>query len=422
MRLLSPLRDGAVALLWGALSLSALGDQLYTVALTWIAVQVFGAAAGYLNALGAACVLLTALLAGHWADGWEQRRAMIGADLVRAAVLAVVVAAWAAIGHPPATGLIIAVAVLAGGQAVFRPALQRLLPALTPDREMLPAANALFDATDRIARLLGPGLVGLLAAFLPAMHFLSLDAASFVLSAAALLAIGRLRALPALRRAGVDGRGLRGIGRGFAVLHRHRLLGFCLWTGGVVIGTWFAAFFLALPLLIARHGIEGPGGSGLGAYGLVLSAYGCTNLLSNLAIGGRQLPAHPAPLIFTGTVVLGTGTLVVALAAALPVPPGWLLPALVLGAGVSAIGGPMEDIPLAVLRQTELPLGDVPAAMRAVLVVNNAGLLVAMAVAPPLLQMLPLGVVVAGCALAMIAVGVAGFIRFAGSAAQTAAP
>ena len=51
MRIFHPLRGAPVALLWGGLSLSALGDQLYAVALTWIAVGVFGANAGYLSAL-----------------------------------------------------------------------------------------------------------------------------------------------------------------------------------------------------------------------------------------------------------------------------------------------------------------------------------------------------------------------------------
>jgi DHA3 family macrolide efflux protein-like MFS transporter len=63
MRIFHPLRRLPVALLWGGLCLSALGDQLYAVALIWIAVGVLGANAGYLGALQA----LVALLAS--ADG-----------------------------------------------------------------------------------------------------------------------------------------------------------------------------------------------------------------------------------------------------------------------------------------------------------------------------------------------------------------
>lgn len=62
-----------MALLWGGLSLSAIGDQLYTVALTWIAVSVLGANAGYLTALQAGIVLLAVLGIGRWADRWDSR-------------------------------------------------------------------------------------------------------------------------------------------------------------------------------------------------------------------------------------------------------------------------------------------------------------------------------------------------------------
>src|SRR5581483_5103878 len=67
-----------------------------------------------------------------------------------------------ALGRPGAAGLASIVILLGCGQAVFRPALQSLLPMLVAETKILPAANALFDATERIARLLGPGLVGAL--------------------------------------------------------------------------------------------------------------------------------------------------------------------------------------------------------------------------------------------------------------------
>jgi MFS transporter, DHA3 family, macrolide efflux protein len=40
-----------MALLWGGLSMSSIGDQLGIVAIAWIAVSAFGPAAGYLAAL-----------------------------------------------------------------------------------------------------------------------------------------------------------------------------------------------------------------------------------------------------------------------------------------------------------------------------------------------------------------------------------
>ena len=145
--LFRPLKVRRVSLLWGALTLSAIGDQLYAVALVWVAVGIFGSAAGYLSALQAGCGLLSALLVGRWADRWGQRGAMAGADAVRAGVLAVLVVWWLGQGKPPPAALVLAILVLAAGEAVFRPALAATLPILLPDRALLPAANALFDTT-----------------------------------------------------------------------------------------------------------------------------------------------------------------------------------------------------------------------------------------------------------------------------------
>ncbi len=411
MRILAPLRDPPVALLWGGLSLSAVGDQLYAVALTWIAVGVLGAAAGYLSALGAACVLGTALLAGRWADSWEQRTAMIGADLARGLVLVLVVLDWSLRGRPSAAALAVATVVLAAGQAIFRPALQSLLAPLVCDPARLPAANALLDTTERIARLLGPGLVASLAAVIPVKHFLSLDAASFALSAAALLLIGRLRPLLGLRRDGPRDGMLASIARGFRSVRFHPVLRLELQVSGAINGAWYAILFLGLPLAIARHV---PGGAGLGAYGLVISAYGCTNLAATLVVGGRPMPRNPGRMVFSGNFALGTGLMLMGLAAAAPLPDAVAVACLAAAAGVAAIGGPMHDIPIAVLRQTELPRADVPAAMRASLVVGNGGTLLAMLAAPPAYAALPVPAVMAGCAALILGIALLGLARFAG--------
>ena len=408
MRILAPLRDPPLALLWGGLSLSAVGDQLYAVALTWIAVGVFGAAAGYLSALGAACVLVTALLAGRWADRWDGRRAMIRADLARAMALLLVVVDWRWRGQPSAAALLAATVVLAAGQAVFRPALQGLLAPLVRDGAQLPAANALLDTSERMARLLGPGLVASLAALLPLMHFLSLDAASFLLSAAALLLIGRLRPLPPPAPQ-VGESIVAAIACGFRVAGAHPVLRLELQVSGVINGAWYAILFLGLPLAIAQHVA---GGAGLSGYGLVISAYGCTNLVATLVIGSRPMPDNPGRTVFAGNAFVGGGLLLMAAVAAMPLSAPAAIAGFAAAAAIAAIGGPMHDIPTAVLRQTELPRGAVPAAMRASLVVGNGGTLLAMLAAPPLYGALPVPAVMAAAALAILAIAAYGLARF----------
>lgn len=388
------MRHGAIAALWGGLATAAIGDQLYAVALSWIAVGLFGSAAGYLTALQAAVVLITALLSGTWADRLDYRRLMIGADMTRAAVLVLVVVVWMMLGRPPAWGLVLAVVVLAIGQALFRPALQAILPDLVTTPALLPATNALLDTTDRIARLLGPGIVALLAASLPMMHFLSLDAAAFLVSAFAVTLVGRWRpTMPAVARA-APAPFLRGMARGFHAMWRQPLLAYVLLSSGIINAVWYIALFLGLPLLIGRLGIVGPGGTGLGAYGLVISCYGSTNLLTTLIVGGRGLPARPARLMCGGNLIFGSGIALLGLAMLLPMPPSLRLPCLLLTAAFAAIGGPMSDITIATLRQTLLPRGDIAPAMRAYLVMNSLGLLTAMLIAPRALDLLGIAPVV----------------------------
>jgi MFS family permease len=408
MRLLAPLRHRAIALLWTGLATSAVGDQLYAVALAWIGVSVFGARAGYLSALSSACLLMSALAIGHWADRWDRRRTMMTADLVRAAVLAGLVIAWTLCGAPPPLGLVLAVIVLAMGQACFEPALQAVLPGVTPEPRLLPAANALLDATDRIARLLGPGLVAVLASLIPVKHFLTLDALTFLVSALAMRLVGRVSTH---HDAGPPLPVLATITRGFRATARHPLLWYALRTNpvwnGAWVCAWVCAYLFALPLLIARHHITGLGGSGVGAYGLVISAYGCTNLAATLFVGSRDIPLHPQRLVLAGKVVNGTGTGLLALAGLLP--PHAALPALA-AAAFAALGGPMGDIPIAVLRQTALPASEIPAAMRAYLVASSSGSLIALVIAPTLIQHCGLFPIMLGCAGLIIGAGLGGFL------------
>ena len=269
----------------------------------------------------------------------------------------------------------------------------------------MPAANALLDTTERIARLLGPGLVGLTAALIPLVHFVTLDAVSFLLSAAAVVSIARLRPAgpPPPRRETP----LAAVRRGFGAVRGHRLLFFVLCVTGVINGAWTAAYFLGLPLMIER---AGPGGSGLAAYGLVISAYGSTNLLGTLVVGNRAMPRHPARLIFAGNCLGGLGVLLLG-AVGLLAPPGWRVAGFCAAAAIGAAGGPMQDIMVATLRQTELRRADIAAAVRAFVVAANLGLLVTLAVAPGLFNAIGVAPAVMLCGVAYAGVGIVGLLR-----------
>ena len=69
---------------------------------------------------------------------------------------------------------------LAALRMVFSPALQSTVPTLVRDRDAQQAINGLFDATYRLARLIGPMVAALLHIFLPVIHFLTATALGFL--------------------------------------------------------------------------------------------------------------------------------------------------------------------------------------------------------------------------------------------------
>jgi DHA3 family macrolide efflux protein-like MFS transporter len=384
-------------MLWAGLSTSSVGDQLGIVAIAWIAVDAFGAAAGYLTALQAGITVVAGLLVARWTDGLNERWLMIAADAARAVVLGAVVAVWAVTGHASATALVVLVTALAVGQATFRPAVQAIMPDVAPSIAMLPALNALLDGTERLARLGGPALIALIASRLPTMHFLTLDAVSFLVSAAALCAIGRRPTRSVRARVSLASTMVRG----FRVLRRDRLLRFLLHTSGISNGGWYAAMFLGVPLMLAHNGHTGA--DGIRAFGAVIACYGVTNFAANVIVGSRSLPRAPGRMILTGNILTGAGIVLMGASGLLPSAPVW---AVCLAAAVAGGGGPINDIPRTTLMQTVPPPADVAAAFRAWLVMANVGVLVGLAAAPTLFDAVgaPVGIAMLGGAMVIVAV------------------
>jgi predicted MFS family arabinose efflux permease len=250
----------------------------------------------------------------------------------------------------------------------------------------------------------------MLAGLLPLVHFVTFDAATFVVSALALLLIVRLRPPPELAppaRESVLASALRG----FAATRPHPLLFYVLATTGLVLGAWYAAMFLGIPLMLER------GGADVGAYGLVIASYGTTNLVATLVVGSFPVPRRPASMVFGGLALVGVGTTLLGVAGWLSLPAHWLVPALCTAAAAGAAGGPMEDVAVAVLRQTRLPHGEQAAAMRAFLASGNLGLLVAFLAAPKLFEAMGAAPTVTLCGAVLLAVAAVGFARHRHAAA-----
>jgi MFS family permease len=177
-------------LLLTSLAVSSCGDWLYNVALLALVYERTGSATWVSLTTAARVVPVVALgpLGGVLADRYDRRRLMIGADVLRAALM-VLLGVVAAAGLPILLAPVLAAAATAAG-VVYPSCVAACTARFVPDEE-LQRANALRAATGQGAIVAGPvlGAVAMLVAG-PAVAIL-LNALTFVASA---FAVGAIRA------------------------------------------------------------------------------------------------------------------------------------------------------------------------------------------------------------------------------------
>ncbi|MBL8807231.1 MAG: hypothetical protein JNN22_10335 [Rhodospirillales bacterium] len=405
MRATAPLRDPIVARLWAALVVFTTGDELYRVALVWLAVEIVGRQAGYMSAAQSACMMLGAALGGTFVAGYSQRRAMSIFLAAGAACVMVPPVAWMA-GHPSFAALMVPAIAVSLMRAQFEPAIQGNLPLLVRDRDHLFATNGLIDGVRRMARITGPMLAGALAAIMAVQDLFVVYAAALLMAAYLLLRVGD--ALPHR-----EGRGDAGFVMGLRIVREERALRSLLMLKSVTDGCWVVVIGHALPLTIERSGESWLGISGVAAYGVGLAAYGLTNIMSNIFIVSMP-PSVSALRMVSGSTWMGSGLALMGLGAILA-PPGYLLPALYAGLALTALGSPFFDISLAMRIQMAGGFGASRAAAASVhrvrLFMNFGGILTAGLVSPTLFgqfgvapTMLATGLLCAGVSLASMLV------------------
>lgn len=400
MGFIKVLRMRHLAILWVSQVCSAIGDYFYLIAVMWIAIKVAGSGAGLVAAAEAGSTLIFGLLGGVYADRWNRRTTMIVVDLIRGIAVAVL-PVLAQLGMLQLWHLVVVAIVVGSLGALFNPALQASLPSLVEDEQALQATNGLMDITRRLARALGPSLAGVLVAWLPLFHFFTLDAMSFLISAFAVFSLGQRFAWKPVRDQQAGG-GIKGIVleivEAMRLVRRHQPLAWALVLLGFVSLAWSAAFTVGVPLF-AAHVLH----SNIGAYGLIVGAYGVGNVLSNLVIGSIVV-RHRTTVLFTGKMVVGLGFLLLAFAP--------ILPLALLGSAFAAIGGPMGDIMLLTMIQTEIPAAQIGKVYSLLMIVESGGMSLGLLLAVPLFNLLNIPFAIALCALVMLACGVTGLVRF----------
>jgi MFS transporter, DHA3 family, macrolide efflux protein len=402
MRAWAMLGRRTIATLWVGQVLSSIGDYFYNIGIMWTAARLAGTDAGLVAAAQAGSVLVFGMLGGVIADRFDRRRSMIVADVVRAAAVAYlpIAASFGALGIRQ---LVLVAIVLGALDAVFVPALLASLPAIVDDAEELQATNGLMDSTRRIARAVGPGLAGVVAARVSVPSFFTVDALSFAASAGALLSIaGRHGWAPAPSARAGRPRGLRGVvadmGDALRLVRQNSVV---LWAFGalfVVNATWCAGFYVGSVFLASRVL-----GGGVDAFAFIIGAYGVGNIAGNLVITNVFI-RRKVTVIFSAKLVLAAGFVLLALAPSLPVA--------MLGAAIAAVGGPLGELPLVATLQGEFARHQTGRIFSLRMMVEQAGVALGLLGSTFLFAHVDVRVAIAGCAVAIGLSGVAGLVRF----------
>lgn len=376
LRLFRPLANPAIARLWSALAIAAIGDELFKVAIVWLAVEAVGERAAYVSAISSAALLVAAALGGRFLDSRDPRGVMIATGVVRSlgALIPMLVVTG---GGSVIVGFAVAAILVAGARGQFDPAMQASVPRLARAPGELLAINGLADGTIRFARLVGPALAGPLAALIPIVHFFSAN--SILLAVACLLLLG----LPRMPVAEPGPRELRGLLASIEVVRRTATLRIMFLASMVANATWIVSITFALALLVQERQPSFLGIGGIGAYSLLIALYGLSNLSSNLFHASRREPPS-FTRAYLGQGLGGAGMAVIAATIAL-VPTATILPVLALACMAIALGGPMHDLRLLTVIQASGPTATVAGVFRVRIISQHLGLLAGTLSAPSLL-------------------------------------
>src|SRR5690606_24634064 len=306
MSTVAPLRIGRFRGMWIASLFSNLGSFFYSVAASWLMLELTGSATwvGLMQSSNTLPLLFFGLAAGAMADLFDRTKVMLLSQIlmgVAATVMAVLT--FMGVMTPP---LLLGLALLIGvGVAFNLPAWQALVPNLVA-RGMLGSAVALNSASFNVARAVGPALAGLVVAAAGASVAFGVNAVSFLGVIAVVIWIGRQLELPAPEQASLSSAIALGIRFARFTPPFRRVL---------ALLAAFAITSAVIQAVLAPRTDELSGGPG--TYGLLLGAMGVGALVA--AFGrDRLMRLLGSGSIRTTIVVFGIAGVVVGLVDSVP--------------------------------------------------------------------------------------------------------
>ena len=280
-----------------------LGDGVFTVTLAIEALRVDHNASGLAYVLAARIVptVMFVLFSGAVVDRVPRRLAMLASDAVRGAAVAAI-AVLVASGTGSLGALVVMAVVFGVADAFYLPASTAITPELVPG-ELLTRASALNATSTHLALILvGPALGGVAVAALGTAWGFGIDAVSFALSAACLIAMSaRPRPTPTKRSARSD------------IIAGLRYVGSQRWLWVTITGAGLANFVAMSPLaalvpLLVERSLH----HGSLALWLVLATGGAGGLTASLVLGRLGAPRWRITFLWlgwglAGLCVLGLG-------------------------------------------------------------------------------------------------------------------
>jgi MFS family permease len=307
--------------IWKGLVVSNVGDGIHRIAILWWARTATGSDAAVVIVALASVVptLLAAPIAGALVDRFPRRTLMISSDAIRLATSATLALLWS-VGELNLGGLVVVAAVAAAASAVFDPALMASVTLLVPPPQRA-KANSMIGGSGAVAGIVGPAIGGVVIGAWGTGAALWIDAATFLVSMAFLLAsrIPQPTATPELEA------DHEGVLAGWALVRRDRSI-----RDLVMVAAALNLCAAPVPVLVVGLA-AGPlelGGRGYGLLAACLPA----GVLLGLLVAPRLAPAAGAG--FGGVAATALG---IAGVGALPWSPLAATMLLVAGAGVGVV-------------------------------------------------------------------------------------
>ena len=382
----APLRERPFRLLFFGRSLSAVGDAIVPVALTF-AVLDLGDATDLGLVLGSSSLARVVFLVagGVWADRLPRQLVMMAADVVRAAVQALLAVAFFT-DSIRIWQLAVGSALFGAAGAFFNPASTGLVPELV-SRERLQEANALLGLARSAIEVFGPVVSGIVVATLGFGVVFAVDAASFVASFACLAAMRLPRRLRRRERTSMLAEAIDGL----RVVRERRWIVAAL-SCDLVFNFAFAAYFVLGPVVFEQHF------DGARDWGIAMTGAAIGGIVGGLVVL-RFRPSRPlfAAYVFSFVTPLQL------LALAVPLP----LPALVAGAMLVVVALVLVNTYWATMEQQHVPAAYLSRVDSLGWMISLVAFPLGAVVAGPLAGAIGVGPTLVGAA-ALMAAGVAG--------------